>query len=106
MANWNDIEVALNQGTIESLNKKTLQEFSAVEPKPSQNSAYHVRFEQAQNRIARALVRIETTERDKREEERHEKTLGLAQGANQTSTWALVIALLALIATVIQLVYR
>lgn len=106
MATWHEIEVALNQGTIESLDKVTLEAFAQVEPPPSQNPAFHIRFEQAQQRIARALAKIEAKERDEKEEVRHTKTLTLASGANYIAKWAIVIALLALIVAVVQTFWR
>jgi hypothetical protein len=63
MANWNDIEVALLKSTIESLDKATLEAFTQVEPPPSQNPAFHIRFQQAQQRIGRALAKIYAKEK-------------------------------------------
>jgi hypothetical protein len=71
MSNWNDIEVALMKSTIESLDKSTLEAFTQVEPPVSQNPAFHIRFEQAQQRIGRALAKIYAKEREEKEETRH-----------------------------------
>lgn len=76
MATWDDIENALSSGTIEQLNKATLEAFAAVEPRPSGNPAYHLRFEQAQLRIGRAIARINTKEREEKEEARHREIHG------------------------------
>lgn len=76
MATWDDIEKALNSGTIEQLDKATLEAFAAVEPRPSGNPSYHLRFEQAQLRIGRAIERINAKERELREESRHQEIRG------------------------------
>jgi hypothetical protein len=60
MATWNDIEITLNQGTLEDQDRATLEAFSRVEPPPPQNPAFHLRFQQAQERIRRRLAQIGT----------------------------------------------
>lgn len=71
MTTWDDIEKALAKGTIEQLDKATLEAFAAVEPRASGNPAYHLRFEQAQLRIGRAIERINAKEREENEAVRH-----------------------------------
>lgn len=79
---WHDIEVALCEGAIETLDKETLLEFARVEPMPSQNPAYYARYKQAQNRIARALARFDEEEKSRDEEARYVKTLSVAYKSN------------------------
>lgn len=46
-ATWNDIEKALNAGTLEDQDREALKAFANVEPPPSQNPALHERFRDA-----------------------------------------------------------
>ena len=106
MATRNDIEVALNSGSIEQLDKAKLEELAAVEPSPSGSPTYYLRFQQAQLRISRALERIHAKEREEKEENRHRIALQVASGANRVAKWSVVIAVLALIVAVVQTFWR
>lgn len=52
---WNDIERALSQNNLESLDRETLEAMSRVQPPPSGNPAFHLRFQDAKQRIYRIL---------------------------------------------------
>ena len=60
MKNWFDLEPLLDK--IETLDKATLEEFSIIQPPPSQNSAFHHIFINAKERIIRRLNQIEADE--------------------------------------------
>lgn len=54
-ATWDDIEKALNSDTLEASDRITLEAFLRVEPPPSKNPAFHVRFTDAKERIRHRL---------------------------------------------------
>jgi hypothetical protein len=60
MKTWFDIELLLDK--IESLDKATLESFSIVAPPPSQNPAFHQKFNHTHQRILRRLNQIEAEE--------------------------------------------
>lgn len=60
MTTWFDIEPLIDQ--IESLDKETLEAFSRVTPPPSQNPAFHHKFDHTKERILRQLNQIEKQE--------------------------------------------
>jgi hypothetical protein len=103
---WADIEEALNKGSIESLDKTTLEALSCVEPEPSGNSAYHVRFAQAQFRIRSAIDRINAKEREEKELAMHNEIHDTLEGLKiphwtvLPNFWVTVIAALAAILAV------
>lgn len=100
--NLEDIERAIQDGSIDRLDKATLEGFARVIPRTGGNPAYHLRVEQAQRRVDLALARIETREKDARDEARHTTSLQLASSANHIAKWAIVLAIFALIISVIQ----
>jgi len=61
-ATWHDIERCLNDGTLEDQSQEALEAFSKAEPLPSSNPLYHFRYQQAQDRIRRALDKIYSAE--------------------------------------------
>jgi hypothetical protein len=105
-AEWNDIQVALNKGTIEKLDKETLEAFARVEPPMKGNPAFQAHWEYIQGRITRALNQLEAQEREKKEEARHGQALRVAADANHFAKWAIVIAVLALIVAIVQTFWR
>ena len=93
-ATWGDIELCLNQCTLEDQEIETLEAFSRVSPPPSNNPAFHFRFQNAQDRIRK---RIEEAKAAKDAHERsdknwYERPLGQI-------TMALLIGILLLIIT-------
>jgi hypothetical protein len=58
MATWFDIEKALADDSIESLDRETLEAFSRVDIPPHRNPSFPLRFQQAQARILRRLDQI------------------------------------------------
>jgi uncharacterized protein (TIGR02391 family) len=54
-ATWNDIERALNSGTLEEKDEDMLRAFLRVEPPPSNNPSFHARFRDAKERIRHRL---------------------------------------------------
>ncbi len=67
-ASWNDIENAIKNSTIESLDKAKLEEFSKVAPPNFQNPGLIANYQNAQQRILRRLAQIESNEQEQREE--------------------------------------
>lgn len=60
MKTWFDVEPLLDR--IEALDKATLEEFANVQPPPSQNPAFHHKFDHAKQRILRRLSQIDSIE--------------------------------------------
>ena len=60
MKTWFDIELLLD--SIETLDKSTLEEFANVQPPPSQNPAFHHKFDHAKQRILRRLQQLKDEE--------------------------------------------
>lgn len=54
-ATWNDIERSLNSQTLDDLDLETLEAFARVEPPPSGNPTFHLRFQDAKQRIYRLI---------------------------------------------------
>lgn len=61
MKTWFDIEPLLDR--IETLDKATLEEFANVQPPPSQNPAFHHKFDHAIQRIRNRLSEINSIEK-------------------------------------------
>ena len=62
-ATWNDIDRCLSNGNLEDQDYDTLLSFSRVSPPPSNNPAFHVKFQNTQNRI---IERIRQIDREKK----------------------------------------
>ena len=60
MKTWFDLEPLLDK--IETLDKATLEEFSIIQPPPSQNPAFHHIFDHAMQRIWNRLSKINAIE--------------------------------------------
>ena len=60
MKNWFDLEPLLDK--IETLDKATLEEFSIIQPPPSQNPNFHHKFDRAIQRVHRKLEQIKAEE--------------------------------------------
>ena len=60
MKNWFDLEPLLDK--IETLDKATLEEFSIIQPPPSQNPNFHHKFDRAIQRVHRKLEQIKADE--------------------------------------------
>lgn len=103
MKKWNDIEQVLQLGSIEELDKETLLAFLKVEAEPSKNPAYHVRYKQAQERIALALAKIDSDERKEADSQRHREAILLSKKANQLAKIAIIIAIFATLVSILQL---
>lgn len=73
-ASWDDIEKALNAGTLEDQDRETLAAFQRVEPPSSSNPAFHARFADAKERIRHRL----------RELSQEESPMGVAGGVDRT----------------------
>ena len=56
MKNWFDLEPLLDK--IETLDKSMLEEFSNIQPPPSQNPAFHHKFDHAIQRVRNRLSEI------------------------------------------------
>lgn len=59
---WKDIERALADQSLETLDTETLRSFAQVEPSPSDNPAYHARYNAAMARIRHLLAGRDATE--------------------------------------------
>ncbi len=66
-ASWNDIENAVKNNTIESLDKATLEEFSKIAPPNNNNPGPIALCQNAQQRIFRRLEQIRADEQEQRE---------------------------------------
>lgn len=62
-ASWDDIEIALNNRTLEQKDRATLEAFSRVEPPPSTNPSFRARFDHAMERIRRRLDKLEAEDK-------------------------------------------
>ena len=60
MKTWFDIEPHIEN--IEALDKETLESFANVLPPPSQNPAFHHKFDHTKERILRRLSQIDAIE--------------------------------------------
>ena len=60
MKTWFDLEPLLDK--IETLDKATIEEFSIIQPPPSQNPAFHHKFDHAIQRILHRLQQIKNEE--------------------------------------------
>jgi len=60
MKTWDDLEPLLDK--IETLDKSTLEEFSNIKPPPSQNLAFHHKFDHAIQRVRNRLSQIQAIE--------------------------------------------
>lgn len=101
-ATWEDVQEAYTKDTFDSVDRPTLEAFARVQPPSGMSPLYVPKWEQIQKRIASALARFDAQEREVKEEERHAQALRAASGANRIAKWAIFIAVLALIVSVIQ----
>jgi len=101
-----DIERAIQHGSIEKADRATLEAYARVVPRTGGNPAFHLRVEQVQRRVDLALKKLDDAEREAREIERHAKATRLAGSANHIAKWAIVIAIAALTVSVVQTFWR
>lgn len=71
MAQLADIEHAIKDGTLNTKSRAILEEYSRVHLTETQNPAFHLRFEQAQIQVGRALARLDAIEAATKAEQRH-----------------------------------
>lgn len=69
-ASWNDIEQAVKNDTIESLDKETLEEYLKVVPPVFNNPGLIAQVHFARQRMQKRLDKIESNEKEHRESER------------------------------------
>jgi len=70
-ATWDDIDKCLSQGTLEDQNFDTLVAFSRVSPPPSNNPAFHVKFQSAQTRIIERIRQIDSEKKSNESTKKH-----------------------------------
>ena len=101
MPDWNDMQNAIRDDTFDSMDRATLEAYMKVKP-PQLTPQWTLIWQQAHAQMARALQRFDDNDRENKESARHREALERAEGANHIAKWAIVIAGVALIVSIIQ----
>lgn len=75
---WNDIEDAVTNSAIETLDKSTLEEYLKVEPPEFNNPGLISKAQYVQQRLLRRLAQIELNEQAQLDKSRYKKNLIIA----------------------------